>query len=159
MDVKNAFLNGNLHEEAYMSHPPGVAHRPESLNYELSGCFVMKNLGMLRYFLGIVVACSPKGYLLSQSNYIADLFDRVHLNGNKIVDTAFDLNAQYSASDGLPFLDYIPVHIVLFFWESLVYLTMTHSYIVHVVHVVSDQVITAPTMIYWTAFLRILNYL
>nr|GEV96979.1 uncharacterized mitochondrial protein AtMg00810-like [Tanacetum cinerariifolium] len=47
----------------------------ELLKAELSHCFDIKDLGLLRYFLGIEVASSPKGYLLSQSKYITDLFD------------------------------------------------------------------------------------
>jgi len=27
MDIKNAFLNGDLHEEFYMIPPPGVSHK------------------------------------------------------------------------------------------------------------------------------------
>ncbi|GKA69928.1 uncharacterized mitochondrial protein-like protein [Tanacetum coccineum] len=37
----------------------------ESLKYELSHRFAMKDLGALHYFLGIEVASSLKGYLLS----------------------------------------------------------------------------------------------
>jgi len=39
----------------------------------------MNDLGILHYFIGIEVASSSQGYLLSQSKYIADLFEHARL--------------------------------------------------------------------------------
>jgi len=50
----------------------------------------MNDLGVQRYFLGIEVASSPKGYLLSQSKYIANLFECAQLTDNNIVDTLLE---------------------------------------------------------------------
>ena len=49
--------------------------------------FEMKHLGPLRYFLGIEVSYSPKGYLLFQSKYVVDILERAKLTDNKIVDS------------------------------------------------------------------------
>ncbi|XP_022158866.1 uncharacterized protein LOC111025329 [Momordica charantia] len=226
MDVKNAFLNGDLYEEVYMTPPPDVAHQLgevcrlrkalyglkqaphawfekfstvitslgficshhdfalfvkctsacrillslnvddmiitrndsdgiKSLKSELSRCFAMKDLGMLLYFLGIEVSYSPKGYLLSQSKYIADLFDRARLTDNRIVDTPLEPNARYFLLDEIPLSDFSLYRTIV---GSLVYLIVTRPNITHVVHVVS-QFVTAPTTVHWAAVLRILRYL
>ncbi|KAL5581791.1 hypothetical protein UlMin_014233 [Ulmus minor] len=77
------------------------------LKTELARQFEMKDFGSLQYFLGIEVAYSPRGYLLSQSKY-------------------------YSSSDGIslphPNLYYTIV-------GSLVYLTITRPGIAYNVHI------------------------
>ena len=64
----------------------------------------MKDLGYLRY-LGIEVARSPKGYLFSQSKYIADILQQAQLIDNQTIDTPLKLNAQYAPTNGTPFPD------------------------------------------------------
>ncbi|GJR08760.1 uncharacterized mitochondrial protein-like protein [Tanacetum coccineum] len=182
LDVKNAFLNGDLNKEVYMTPPPSVPHQSckvcklqkalyglkqapcawyekffivvtslgfvsshhdsalfngiellkvELLKAELSHRFAMKDLGLLRYFLGIDVASSPKGYLLSQSKYIVDLFDRVIMTDNKIDDIPLD--GKYTPIDGDPLPDPSLYHMIV---GSLVYFTVTRPDIAYVVHIV-----------------------
>ncbi|GJW52877.1 uncharacterized mitochondrial protein-like protein [Tanacetum coccineum] len=74
----------------------------ELLKAEFSHRFVMKDLGLLCYFVGIEVGLSPKGYLLSQSKYIANLFDHARMTDNKIANIPIYGKAKYTSIDGDP---------------------------------------------------------
>jgi hypothetical protein len=114
------------------------------LKTELARRFEMKDLGYLRYFLGIEVAYSPRGYLLSYSKYVADILEWARLTDNKNVDTLIKVNARYFSSDGLPLIDPTLYHTII---GSLVYLTITRPDIAYVVHAVS-QFVASPTTIH-----------
>jgi len=91
------------------------------LKITLSHCFVMKDLVLL-YLLGVEVASSSKGYLLSQSKYIADIFERAQLIDNKIVDIPLETSVPCSPSDDIPFIGYTLYRTTV---GSLVYLFVT----------------------------------
>ena len=47
------------------------------LKYFLHGQFHTKNLGMLKYFLGVEVMRSKRGIFLSQRKYVMDLLSEI----------------------------------------------------------------------------------
>lgn len=73
--VEDMIITGNDVEEISM------------LQKQLSVEFEMKNLGGLKYFLGIEVARSRKGIFLSQRKYVLDLLTEVGLLECKPADT------------------------------------------------------------------------
>ncbi|RVW39753.1 Copia protein [Vitis vinifera] len=129
LDIKNAFLNGDLEEEVYMEIPPGFEESMaknqadhtlfvkkshagklailivyvddiilsgndmgvlQNLKKYLSEEFEVKDLGNLKYFLGMEVARSRKGIVVSQRKYILDLLKKTGMLGCKPIDTPMD---------------------------------------------------------------------
>ncbi|XP_057975998.1 uncharacterized mitochondrial protein AtMg00810-like [Malania oleifera] len=114
----------------------------------------MKDLGLpLHYFFGIKVAYSPKGYLLSQSKYVAVILDRARLTDSRTVDTPLKVNARYTPTDGVPLPGPTLYHTIV---GNLVYLTITCPDIAYVVHIVSH--FASPIFVHWSTVLRILQY-
>ena len=82
--------------------------------------FEIKDLGVLRYFLGIEVAYSPKVYFLSQSKYAYDIIKKAWLFDSRTVDTPLEFNVRYSSSNGV--LLFSPWLVALFILPSLVWI-------------------------------------
>ncbi|KAG7585659.1 Ribonuclease H-like superfamily [Arabidopsis thaliana x Arabidopsis arenosa] len=199
MDVKNAFLQGELEEEVYMKPPPGLEdHNAPGKKSEadntlftlpskegivvilvyvddiiisgndkvgiqetktfLKSVFDIKDLGELKYFLGIEVCRSKEGLFLSQRKYTLDLLSQVGKLGAKPAKTP--LEDDYKANrkgelDNKPFEDVTQYRRLV---GKLIYLTITRPDICFAVNVVSQHM-QAPTLHHWNMVTRILKYL
>jgi len=65
----------------------------ERLKRNLATEFEIKDLGSLKYFLGMEVARSKKGISVSQQKYVLDLLQETCMSGCRTVDTFVDPNA------------------------------------------------------------------
>uniref|UniRef100_A0A2N9HMZ1 Integrase catalytic domain-containing protein n=1 Tax=Fagus sylvatica TaxID=28930 RepID=A0A2N9HMZ1_FAGSY len=161
MDVKNAFLNGELTEEVYMQLPPGFSQPPgfsPKLVHMIQLCssdaqIMMKDLGPLSYFLGLEVSSSSDGYYLTRAKYTSDLISQAGITDNKIVDTPIEYNNRLNTHDGEPLPDATLYRQLV---GSLVYLTVTRPDISYAVHIVS-QFMAAPRSFHYAAILQILR--
>nr|XP_033508801.1 uncharacterized mitochondrial protein AtMg00810-like [Nicotiana tomentosiformis] len=61
--------------------------------------FEMKDLGDLKYFLGIEVVRSKEGILLNQRKYYLQLISDLGLSGTKPVSTPIDLNQKFTSAE------------------------------------------------------------
>ncbi|XP_028055571.1 uncharacterized protein LOC114259745 [Camellia sinensis] len=155
MDIKNAFLNGDLIEEVYLQPPPGFSvpsNKTErdiilfllyvddmiitgddtvgisSLKQFLHRQFEMKDLGALSYFLGLEISQDSSGYFLTQAKYASDLLACASLINCKIVTTPVDPQTRLTPLDG-PLLSNATLYRQLV--GSLMYLTVTRPDIEH----------------------------
>ncbi|XP_019102800.2 uncharacterized mitochondrial protein AtMg00810-like [Beta vulgaris subsp. vulgaris] len=77
----------------------------KSIMARLSSKFAMKNLGPLRYFLGIVVARYAGGLFLSQRKYALQIIERVGMSSCKLSPTPVDRKPKMSAHASIPYED------------------------------------------------------
>lgn len=65
------------------------------LKLQLAKHFEMEYLGTLRYFLGIEVVSSPRGYILFQCKYVANILEQIHLSHTREANSPLELNVEY----------------------------------------------------------------
>ncbi|CAH9085209.1 unnamed protein product, partial [Cuscuta europaea] len=227
LDVHNAFLHGDLHEEVYMTLPPGystpdptlVCRLKKSLyglkqaprcwfaklvsalqrygftqsfaDYSLftratdsvqlnvlvyvddliisgndsvainsfksylSDCFHMKDLGKLKYFLGIEVARSSSGLFLTQRKYALDIITEAGLLGAKPAAFPIEQNHNLAHTSGPSLTDPEPYRRLV---GRLIYLAVTRPDLTYAVHILS-QFLHSPRLDHWHAALRVVRYL
>ncbi|RVX16304.1 Retrovirus-related Pol polyprotein from transposon RE1 [Vitis vinifera] len=117
--------------------------------------FHTKDLGELKYFLGIEVSRSKKGMFLSQRKYVLDLLEEIGKIEAKPCTTPMVPNVQLMPDDGDPFYNHEKYRRVV---RKLNYLTVTRPNIAYAVSVVS-QFTSTPIVKHLVALEQILCYL
>jgi hypothetical protein len=228
LDVNNAFLHGDLHEEVYMSLPPGYlsnvgVHKVCRLHKSLYGLkqasrqwysklssalisfgyvqsqsdhslyikstdttftallvyvddivlagnssleiqnvklfldqkFKIKDLGKLRYFLGLEIARSPQGIFVNQRKYTLELLQDSGFLAAKPVNIPFNPTTKLSSTDGAPLDDPSSYRRLI---GRLLYLTHTRPDLSFSVQHLS-QFVAKPLVPHYAAATKILQYL
>ncbi|KAE9592424.1 putative RNA-directed DNA polymerase [Lupinus albus] len=227
LDINNAFLHGDLHEEVYMVPPPGLSlpqpnlvcklHKSLyglkqasrewhttlsakliSLGYShsqadqalftkgtptsftailvyvddlvlignnlvelkhvkhvLHQCFRIKDLGPLRYFLGLEISKSKHGIHLNQRKYTLSLIEESGCLASRLVKTPFDPSIKLQLNQGEPFKDPSCYSRLV---GRLLYLTISRPDISYFVQQLS-LFMAKPMETHYKVALRVLHYL
>lgn len=121
----------------------------------LSACFKMKDLGPLKYFLGIEVARSPEGIYLSQRKYTLDIIDECGMLASRPITTPIEENHHLQVDEEGPYSDPGKYRRLV---GRLVYLSVTRPELSYVIHVLT-QFLQKPHVKHWAAALRVVRYL
>ncbi|GJV08872.1 zinc finger, CCHC-type containing protein [Tanacetum coccineum] len=90
MDVKTAFLNGDLDEKVYMKLTEGFVMPGNEHDYKLSSKFSMKYMGEADVILGIKIKRENKGIVITQSHYIEKILKKFNREDCSPVNTPMD---------------------------------------------------------------------
>ncbi|RVW97006.1 Retrovirus-related Pol polyprotein from transposon RE2 [Vitis vinifera] len=127
----------------------------QKLKQHLFTHFQTKDLGKLKYFLGIEIAQSSSGVVLSQRKYALDILEETGMLDCKPVDTPMDPNVKLVPGQGEPLGDPGRYRRLV---GKLNYLTITRPDISFHVSVVS-QFLQSPCDSHWDVVIRILRYI
>ncbi|KAK4386639.1 Retrovirus-related Pol polyprotein from transposon RE2 [Sesamum angolense] len=171
LDINNAFLHGFLDEEVYMS-PPMVIQcsqhcfddilimgPSESLIMEvksyLDALFTIKDLGYVKYFLGLEVARSPDGMSITQHKYVVDIISDTGMTTAFSVLTPLLPGIKLTSESGALFREPDKYRRLI---GRLLYLGFTRPDISFAVQQLS-QYLQRPTEQHWHAALHVVRYL
>lgn len=129
--------------------------RISQLKEHLCSHFQTKDLGKLKYFLGIEIAQSNNGIIISQRKYALDILKETCMLDCRLVDSPMDPNLKLLPSQGEPYSDPERYRRLV---GKLIYLTITRQGISFAVGVVS-QFMKSPHNDHWDAVTRILRYI
>lgn len=121
----------------------------------LGECFHMKDLGRLKYFLGIEIGRNKEGFVLSQRKYALDIVKETDQVDSKPVATPMEQN-HHLATDDSPFTAEPARYRRLV--GRLIYLTNTRPDISYSVHILS-QFMQKPREGHMEAALRVVRFL
>nr|GEY56796.1 uncharacterized mitochondrial protein AtMg00810-like [Tanacetum cinerariifolium] len=161
LDVNNDFLYGDLEEVVYMKPPEGYFsfdNKIEKFKVFLKSKFMIKDLGKLKYFLGIEVVDTDKCIFLNQRKYVLDLLSEYDMLACKLAKTPliYKLIISNEASENDHLLENVIDYQKLM--GKLIYSTNTRPDISYVVHCLSQFIHSSLSSHLKIAF-KILRYL
>ncbi|WVZ96962.1 hypothetical protein U9M48_042538 [Paspalum notatum var. saurae] len=122
---------------------------------QLRQAFAVKDMGPLRYFLGMEVHHDCNGFFLNQAKYASELLDRTGMANCKIANTPADTKSKPSAGDSVLITDGSGYRSLA---GALQYLTLTRPDIAYAVQQVCLHM-HAPCDVHQTMLKRILRYI
>jgi hypothetical protein len=126
-----------------------------SLITQLAATFELKDLGPLRYFLGLQIEYGPDCLFVHQRKYITDLLSKFNMPTCKAASTPFSISHKLQPSSKAILSDPTPYRSLV---GALQYATFTRPDITYAVNQVC-QYMHKPTATHFAAAKRILRYL
>jgi hypothetical protein len=130
-------------------------HEIQTVKMFLDQKFKIKDLGKLRYFLGLEIARSDTGIFVNQRKYTLELLEDAGLLGTKPSSIPFHPNTKLSSTSGAPLDDPSSYRRLI---GRLLYLTHTRPDISFAVQHLS-QFVSKPLVPHYNAAMHILKYL
>jgi hypothetical protein len=127
----------------------------QRIKHILDSNFKIKDLGVLKYFLGLEIAHSKLGITISQRKYCLDLLKESGLLGSKPAITPLDPSAKLHQDESKPYEDISSYRRLI---GKLLYLTNTRPDISFATQQLS-QFMQKPTMSHFKAACRVVRYL
>ena len=131
------------------------SHACAEFKTHLNACFRIKDLGALKYFLGIEVARGPTDLFLRQRKYALEIVEESGLLGSKPTDFPMAENHNLALAKGRRLADPSQYRRLV---GRLIYLTITRPDLCYAVHI-SSQFIQEPLEEHMHAARRLLRYI